>query len=56
MIQFTYESIEAWAKAHALTLNEALEVGVSQDEEGIVHVPDEVWAWAKRQYNGKGEV
>lgn len=40
-----WESIEAWAKAHGLTLDDALSVGVSQNDDGAIHIPRELWKW-----------
>lgn len=40
-----WESITEWAEAHELTLEDALEAGVSQDNTGRIHIPDDVWDW-----------
>ena len=40
-----WDSIEAWAVAHGLTLTEAVEEGVSQDDDGTIHVPTGLWGW-----------
>jgi hypothetical protein len=44
-----YASITEWAKDHGLTLEDALEVGVSQDDEGKIHIPREVWKWLRSE-------
>ena len=49
----TWESIEAWAEAHGLTLEDALADGVSQDDDGNIHIPDSTWEWL--QINGLTE-
>lgn len=44
-----YESIEEWAEVHGLTLDEALEVGVSQRDDGEIEAPRSVWRWVGRE-------
>lgn len=43
----TYDSIEAWAEGYGLTLDEALEAGVSQRDDGTIDAPPLVWSWAE---------
>lgn len=38
-----WDSIEEWAIAHGLTLEDALEGGVSQDDDGNIDLPRETW-------------
>lgn len=34
-----YDSIEAWAHAHGMELEDALDIGVWQDDDDVIHVP-----------------
>jgi hypothetical protein len=40
-----YDSIEEWADAHGMTLDEALDEGVGQDDGGTVWVPPNLYGW-----------
>lgn len=40
-----FASVKAWAAAFDLTLTEALDEGVWQDDDGTVWVPSRLWAW-----------
>jgi hypothetical protein len=40
-----FDSIEAWAASQQLTLSEALEEGVRQDDDGTIWVPVNLSRW-----------
>lgn len=43
-------SIEAWANARELTLDQALKLGISQNEFGEIDVPDSAWPIIKSHW------
>jgi|LakMenEpi03Aug12_release.lakeMendotaPanAssembly.Ray.scaffolds.fasta_scaffold2051884_2 hypothetical protein len=42
-------SITEWAESVGLSLEQALEGGVSEDDNGTVHIPRDVWKWLRAQ-------
>lgn len=44
-----YDTITDWAEELGLTLDEALEGGVSQDDDGTIQIPRELWKWLRSE-------